>query len=43
MNENIYEVFGHDFKDKIQDHTLNNEQLKVFELLIGQPIGLHIL
>jgi hypothetical protein len=46
MNENILNCMKyveHDFKDKIQDHTLNNEQLKVFELLIGQPIGLHIL
>jgi hypothetical protein len=31
----------HDFKDEIQDHTLNNERLKVFELLIRQPTWLH--
>ncbi len=32
-----------DFKDEIQDEILNNEQLKIFELLIKQSIGLHIL
>jgi type II secretory ATPase GspE/PulE/Tfp pilus assembly ATPase PilB-like protein len=33
----------HDFKDEIQDYTINNEQLKVFELLIKQSTSLHIL
>ncbi len=33
----------HDFKDEIQDYTFNNEQLKVFELLIKQSTSLHIL
>jgi hypothetical protein len=33
----------HDFKDEIQDYTFNNEQLKVFELLIKQSTSVHIL
>ncbi len=33
----------HEFKDEIQDYTFNNEQLKVFELLIKQSTSLHIL
>jgi hypothetical protein len=46
MNEDILNCMKyveHDFKDEIQDHTLNDEQLKVFELLIRQPTRLHIL
>jgi type II secretory ATPase GspE/PulE/Tfp pilus assembly ATPase PilB-like protein len=31
------------FNDEIQNHTFNDEQLQIFELLIKQPIRLHIL
>ncbi len=37
------EYVEHDFKHEIQDYTFNNEQLKVFELLIKQSTSLHIL
>jgi len=40
---NCIKYVEHDFKDEIQDHTLNNEQLQVFELLVRQPTWLHIL
>jgi hypothetical protein len=33
----------YEFNDEIQNHTFNDEQLQNFELLIKQPIGLHIL
>jgi hypothetical protein len=33
----------HDFKDEGKDYTLNNEQLKVFELLIKKSTCLHLL
>ncbi len=46
MNEDVLKCIKYvelDFKDEIQDEILNNEQLKIFELLIKQSIGLHIL
>jgi type II secretory ATPase GspE/PulE/Tfp pilus assembly ATPase PilB-like protein len=46
MNEDVLKCIKyveHDFKDEIQDQTLNNEQLKIFEILIKQSTGLHIL
>ncbi len=46
MNEdvlNCIKYVEHDFKDEIQHHTLNNEQLIFFEFLIRQPTWLHIL
>jgi len=33
----------YEFNDEIQNHTLNDEQLQIFELLIKQRIRLHIL
>jgi hypothetical protein len=43
MNEDVVKCIKYvelDFKDEIQDEILNNKQLKIFELLIKQSIGL---
>jgi hypothetical protein len=42
MNEDVLKhikYVEHDFKDEIQDQTLNNDQLKIFELLTNNRQG----
>jgi hypothetical protein len=37
MNEDVLKCIKyveHDFKDEIQDRILNNDQMKIFEILI---------
>jgi hypothetical protein len=40
---NTYKIYKNEFNDETQNHTLNDEQLQIFELSINQPIGLHML
>jgi type II secretory ATPase GspE/PulE/Tfp pilus assembly ATPase PilB-like protein len=40
---NIVKYIQHDFKDEIQKFVLNHDQLKLFDYLINETKGLHVL
>jgi len=40
---NILKYVQHDFKDEIKKFVLNDDQLKIFDILINETKGLHVL
>jgi hypothetical protein len=40
---NIVKYIQHDFKDEIQNFILNDDLLKIFDILINETKGLHVL
>jgi len=40
---NIIKYIQHEFKDEIQNFVLNDDQLKIFDILINETKGLHVL
>ncbi len=43
INEITLKPIKYEFNDEIKNHKLNDKKLHIFELLIKQPIMLHIL